>query len=438
MTKIDVISGFLGAGKTTLIQKLIKDVFAGQKVVLVENEFGEIGIDGGFLQEAGIEITEINSGCICCTLQGDFQEALKKVVETYNPDHIVIEPSGVGKLSDILKIIKSVEGLELNSYSAVVDAKRCQIYHKNFREFFDDQIATAACVILSRTQMTDEKTLQADVDIIRELNPEARIITTPWDELSGEAVYEAMEGSSDGFPEGLGELEDEDEEEEHEHHHHHDEDEDEHEHHHHHHDDDDDEDEHEHHHHHHDDDDDEEEHEHHHHHHDDDDDEDEHEHHHHHHHDDDDDDEDEHEHHHHHHDDDDEDEHEHHHHHHHCEDPNEGLSEGNRIHLGEDDHHHHHHHHHHGHDADEIFDSIGIETINKYTEEEIRNALAGLGENIVRAKGIVPSTDGSWLFFDYVPGDIDIRTGSAAYTGLITIIGEKVDLNQIKELFRVK
>ncbi len=411
MTKIDVVSGFLGAGKTTLIQKLIKDVFAGKKVVLVENEFGEIGIDGGFLQEAGIEITEINSGCICCTLQGDFQEALKKVVEEYNPDHIIIEPSGVGKLSDILKIIKSVEGLELNSYSAVVDAKRCQIYHKNFREFFDDQIATAACVILSRTQMTDEKTLQADVDIIRELNADARIITTPWDELSGTAVYEAMEGSSDGFPEDLGELEDEEDEDEHEHHHHD-------------HDDDDDEDEHEHHHHHdHDDDDDEDEHEHHHHHdHDDDDDDDEHEHHHHHDHD----------------DDDDDDEHEHHHHHHH-EDPNEGLSEGNRIHLGEDEHaHHHHHHHHHGHDADEIFDSIGIETINKYTEDEIRAALNGLGENIVRAKGIVPSHDGSWLFFDYVPGDIDIRSGSAAYTGLITIIGEKVDLNQIKELFRVK
>lgn len=376
MTKIDVISGFLGAGKTTLIQKLIKDVFAGQKVVLVENEFGEIGIDGGFLQEAGIEITEINSGCICCTLQGDFQEALKKVVDELHPDHIVIEPSGVGKLSDILKIIKSVEGLELNSYSAVVDAKRCQIYHKNFREFFDDQIATASCVILSRTQMTDEKTLQADIDIIRELNPDARIITTPWDDLSGEAVYEAMVGSSDGFPEGLGELEDED---------------------------DDDEDEHEHHHHHHDDDD-----------------------------------EDEHEHHHHHDDDDDEDEHEHHHHHHHEEDPNEGLSEGNRIHLGEDDHHHHHHHHHHGHDADEIFDSIGIETINKYSEDEIRTALDGLGENIVRAKGIVPTHDGGWIFFDYVPGDIDIRKGSPAYTGLITIIGEKVDLNQIKELFRVK
>ena len=404
MAKIDVVSGFLGAGKTTLIQKLIKDVFAGQKVVLVENEFGEIGIDGGFLKEAGIEITEINSGCICCTLQGDFQEALKKVVDELNPDHIIIEPSGVGKLSDILKIIKSVEGLELNSYSAVVDAKRCQIYHKNFREFFDDQIATAACVILSRTQMTDEKTLQADVDIIHELNPDARIITTPWDELSGVTVYEAMEGSSDGFPEDLGELEDDD-------------------------DDDDDEDEHEHHHHH--DDDDEDEHEHHHHHHDDDD-EDEHEHHHHH----DDDDEDEHEHHHHHHDDDEEDEHEHH--HHAKEDPNEGLSEGNRIHLGEDDHHHHHHHHHHGHDADEIFDSIGIETINKYTEDEIRTALAGLGENIVRAKGIVPTAEGNWMFFDYVPGDIDIREGSPAYTGLITIIGEKVDLNQIKELFRVK
>jgi len=188
MTKIDIFSGFLGAGKTTLIKKLIKEAYVGEKVVLIENEFGEIGIDGGFLKEAGIEITEINSGCICCTLQGDFQEALKKVVEELNPDHIVIEPSGVGKLSDILKIIKSVEGLELNSYSAVVDAKRCQIYHKNFREFFDDQIATAACVILSRTQLVSDDVLQADVDIIRELNPEARIITTPWDELTGTAM----------------------------------------------------------------------------------------------------------------------------------------------------------------------------------------------------------------------------------------------------------
>ena len=393
MTKIDVVSGFLGAGKTTLIQKLIKDVFAGKNVVLVENEFGEIGIDGGFLQEAGIEVTEINSGCICCTLQGDFQEALKLVVEKYHPDHIVIEPSGVGKLSDILKIIKSVDGLELNSYSAVVDAKRCQIYHKNFKEFFDDQIATAACVILSRTQMVSDDVLQADVAIIRELNPEARIITTPWDELTGTAMMEAMEGSSSGFPEGLGDLEDDDDDDdEHEHHHHHD--------------DDDDDDEHEHHHHH-----------------------------------DDDDDEDEHEHHHHHDDDDHEDEHEHHHHHHDDKDYNEGLSEGNRIYVGEDEHahHHHHHHHHHGeHDADEVFDSIGIETINKYTEEEIRTALDGLGENIVRAKGIVPTEDGSWLFFDYVPGDIDIRKGTAAYTGLITVIGEKVDIELMKKLFKVQ
>ncbi|MBR0478281.1 MAG: GTP-binding protein, partial [Solobacterium sp.] len=208
MTKVNVISGFLGAGKTTLIQKLIEDVFAGQKVVLVENEFGEIGIDGGFLQEAGIEINEINSGCICCTLKGDFEAALQMVLNTYHPDHILIEPSGVGKLSDILKIIKTVEGLELNSYSTVVDAVRCRIYHRNFREFFDDQIETAACVILSRTQNVDAKRLEEDVAIIRELNPDARIITTPWDELSGKAIFEAMEGSSDGFPEDLGEWED--------------------------------------------------------------------------------------------------------------------------------------------------------------------------------------------------------------------------------------
>ena len=184
MTKVDVISGFLGAGKTTLIQKLIKDVFAGQKVVLVENEFGEIGIDGGFLKEAGIVINEVNGGCICCTLQGDFQAALKKVVEEYHPDRIVIEPSGVGKLSDILRIVKSVEGLELNSYSAVVDAKRCKIYHKNFKEFFDDQIATASCVILSKTQTADEAVIQADLDIIHELNADARVITTPWSTFS--------------------------------------------------------------------------------------------------------------------------------------------------------------------------------------------------------------------------------------------------------------
>ena len=391
MSRVDVISGFLGAGKTTLIQKLIKDVFAGKKVVLVENEFGEIGIDGGFLKEAGITINEINGGCVCCTLQGDFHDALEKVENTYHPDHIIIEPSGVGKLSDILSIVKSVEGLELNSYSAVVDAKRCKIYHKNFKEFFDDQISTACCVILSRTQMVNEEKLNEDVSIIRELNPDVRIITTPWDDLNGESIYEAMTGSSNGFPEGLEELDFD--EEEHEHHHH-------------------DEDEHEcccgHHH--------DEEHECHHHH-----------------------DEEEHEcccgHHH-------DEEHECCHHHDHSaeiEHANEGLSEGNKVHIGGGEHeHHHHHHHHHGLDADDVFDSIGIETVNRYTEDDIREALKGLGENIVRAKGIVPATDGSWLFFDYVPGDVDIRTGKAAYTGLITVIGEHVDVENIKTLFRVK
>ena len=391
MSKVDVISGFLGAGKTTLIQKLIKDVFAGKKVVLVENEFGEIGIDGGFLQEAGITINEINGGCVCCTLQGDFHDALEKVENTYHPDHIIIEPSGVGKLSDILSIVKSVEGLELNSYSAVVDAKRCKIYHKNFKEFFDDQISTACCVILSRTQMVNEEKLNEDVSIIRELNPDVRIITTPWDDLNGESIYEAMTGSSNGFPEGLEELDFD--EEEHEHHHH-------------------DEDEHEcccgHHH--------DEDHECHHHH-----------------------DEEEHEcccgHHH-------DEEHECCHHHDHSEEiehANEGLSEGNKVHIGGGEHeHHHHHHHHHGLDADDVFDSIGIETVNRYTEDDIREALKGLGANIVRAKGIVPATDGSWLFFDYVPGDVDIRAGKAAYTGLITVIGEHVDVENIKTLFKVK
>ena len=390
MSKVDVISGFLGAGKTTLIQKLIKDVFAGKKVVLVENEFGEIGIDGGFLKEAGITINEINGGCVCCTLQGDFHDALEKVENTYHPDHIIIEPSGVGKLSDILSVVKSVEGLELNSYSAVVDAKRCKIYHKNFKEFFDDQISTACCVILSRTQLVNEEKLNEDVSIIRELNPDVRIITTPWDDLNGESIYEAMTGSSNGFPEGLEELDFD--EEEHEHHHH-------------------DEDEHEcccgHHH--------DEDHECHHHH------------------------EEEHEcccgHHH-------DEEHECCHHHDHSEEiehANEGLSEGNKVHIGGGEHeHHHHHHHHHGLDADDVFDSIGIETVNRYTEDDIREALKGLGENIVRAKGIVPATDGSWLFFDYVPGDVDIRAGKAAYTGLITVIGEHVDVENIKTLFKVK
>ena len=395
MTKIDIISGFLGAGKTTLIQKLIKEVYVGKKVVLVENEFGEIGIDGGFLKDAGIVVNEINSGCICCTLQGDFRNALQEVVKKYDPDHIIIEPSGVGKLSDILAVVKDVEGLELNSYSTVVDAKRCEIYHKNFKEFFDDQITTAACVILSRTQLVDEETLQKDIAIIRELNNDARIITTPWDDLSGQAIIEAMEGSTDGFPEleeeedcgccGCGCHDDDDDDcccghdhHEHEHHHHDHEEEEcccccgssEHEEHHH--------------------------------------------------------------------------EHEHYHddeecccHHHHEE---EEHDEEECCCCGHDhhDHEHHHHHHHHGHDADEVFTSIGIETVNKYSVEDIALALSELDEHIIRAKGIVPSTDGSWLFFDYVPGDADIRIGSPAYTGLITVIGDKVDVARIKEIFAVK
>ena len=403
MTKIDIISGFLGAGKTTLIQKLIKEVYAGKKVVLVENEFGEIGIDGGFLKDAGIVVNEINSGCICCTLQGDFRTALQEVVEKYHPDHIIIEPSGVGKLSDILSVVKDVEGLELNSYSTVVDAKRCETYHKNFKEFFDDQITTAACVILSRTQLVDEETLQKDIAIIRELNHDARIITTPWDDLSGQAIIEAMEGSTDGFPEleeeeeccccGCGCHDEDDDDDccgehdhhEHEHHHHHEEEEcccccGSHEH-------------------------------------------------------------EEHEHHHEHHHDEEEcccccgsSEHEEHHHdHHHDED--EGCCCGSHDHDHE---HHHHHHHHHGHDADEVFTSIGIETVNKYSVEDIALALSELDEHIIRAKGIVPSLDGSWLFFDYVPGDADIRIGSPAYTGLITVIGDKVDVARIKEIFAVK
>lgn len=362
MTQVDVISGFLGAGKTTLIQKLIKDVFKGQKVVLVENEFGEIGIDGGFLKEAGIVINEVNGGCICCTLQGDFKTALHQVLDQYHPDRIVIEPSGVGKLSDILRIVKSVEGLTINSYSTVVDAKRCKIYHKNFKEFFDDQIITANTVILSRTQMCTEAVISTDCDIIHELNPDARIITTPWDDLNGKDMFDVMQGATDGFPKDLGELEDDDDDDhdEHDHHHNHDHEEEEE--------------------------------------------------------------------------------------HHHHEDAerrekaNEGLSEGNRIHLGEEEHegHHHHHHHHHGeHDADEVFDSIGIETINHYSREEIEQALSQLGDNIVRAKGIVPDKEGGWLFFDYVPGDTDIRKGAPAYTGLITVIGEKVDVELMKKLFGV-
>ncbi len=404
MTKVDIFSGFLGAGKTTLIKKLIAEAFKGEKIVLIENEFGEIGIDGGFLKDSGIQITEMNSGCICCTLVGDFGIALKDVMKQFAPDRIIIEPSGVGKLSDVIKAIQDVAedaGIVVNNFVAVVDAGKCKMYMKNFGEFFNNQIEYAKTIILSRTQNTSEEKLATAVQLIREHNDKAVLITTPWDELDGAAILKAMEEKSkfeDELLEAAGICPEcghhhEDGEEccGHDHHHHH------------HDDDDDDEDEHEHHHHHH---------------HDDDDDEDEHEHHHHHHHDDDDDDEDEHEHHHHHHhDDEDEDEDEHEHHHH--------------------EHGHDHHHHHH---ADEVFTSVGIETTKKFTEAEIADILKRLDTpeefgTILRAKGIVAATEGQWIHFDHVPEESEVRRGSADVIGKICVIGSKINEEQIKALF---
>ena len=394
MTKIDIISGFLGAGKTTLIKKLISEAFKGEQVVLIENEFGEIGIDGGFLKEAGVNITEMNSGCICCSLVGDFGEALKQVVNDYKPDRVIIEPSGVGKLSDVIKAIqKAGENVEiaLNSATTVVDVTKAKMYIKNFGEFFLNQIEACGTVVLSRTQNVDEAKLLTAVEMIKEHNSEARIITTPWDDITGTIILDAMEHSSS--------IEDimknfkydpaVDDEEHHHHHHDHDHDEDEHEHHHHHHDhDDDDEDEHEHHHHHHDHDDD---------------------------------DEDEHEHHHHHHD------HDHEHHHEHHYDENGVCSCG-----------HHHHHH----DADEVFTSWGRETAHKYSEDELKVILDKLAVEednelgiILRAKGIVPDKDGKWLEFDLVPGEYEIRQGSPDYTGKLCVIGSKLDEAKVAELF---
>ena len=441
--KIEIISGFLGAGKTTLIKKLIKEAYAGEQLVLIENEFGEIGIDGGFMKEAGIQVNELNSGCICCSLVGDFGEALKQVVEQYHPDRIIIEPSGVGKLSDVVKAIqKAAETVELslNTATTVVDVTKAKVYMKNFGEFFLNQIEAAGTVVLSRTQNVTEEKLMEAVEKIHELNAEARVITTAWDDISGKQILEAMEHSTnvEDIMKNFKYDPDVDDEDEHEHHHHHHhDDEDEHEHHHHHHDDDD-EDEHEHHHHHDDDDEDEDEHEHHHHHHDDDD-EDGHEHHHHHHHDDDD--EDEHEHHHHHHDDDDEDEHEHHHHHHDDDDEHEHhhhYDENGVCSCG------HHHHHHHGHDADEVFTSWGRETARRYSKEELTKILETLSVEednplgiILRAKGIVPDKDQKWMEFDLVPGEFEIRDGSPEYTGKLCVIGSKLDEAKVAELFGV-
>ncbi len=426
MTKIDIISGFLGAGKTTLIKKLLKEALAGTKVVLIENEFGEIGIDGGFLKESGIEITEMNSGCICCSLVGDFETSLKQVMDQYAPERILIEPSGVGKLSDVMRAIQNIadadDNMELNSAVTVVDVSKAKVYIKNFGEFFINQIENAGTIILTRTDKADQAKIETAVELIRQHNDKATIITTPLDQITGKEILDTFEGNNDLEAELLKLVM----EQEHEHHHHHHDhgahktvaedgsviysahpdgecDDEECECHHHHHDHDEDEHDHEHHHH-HDHDEDEHDHEHHHHH---DHDEDEHEH--------------DHEHHHHH--DHDEDEHDHHHHHDHDHD--------------EHDHDHHHHHH----DADDIFMSWGMETPLKYTKEEIEGMLSKLEDEetygiVLRTKGVVPSTDGSWIEFDYVPGESDVRNGSADVTGKFCVIGSELNEENLQKLFR--
>ena len=395
VTKIDIFSGFLGAGKTTLIKKLIKEAFQGEKIVLIENEFGEIGIDGGFMREAGIQVNELNSGCICCSLVGDFREALKKVVETYHPDRILIEPSGVGKLSDVTRAVEGVGEtlpVSLNSFVTVADVNKVKMYMKNFGEFYDDQISHASCIILSRTGSADEKKVAAAVALIQEKNPTATIVTTDWNELTGAQIVSVMDGKRDLVAELLSEAQasnaahaDEDEEEHH--HHHHDHDEDSHECCHHHHD-----------------------------------------------HDDDDDDEDEHEHHHHH---DEDDDHGHeccHHHHDHDDDDDQNEHE-----------HHHdgecccgHHHHHHDHDADEVFTSWGHETAHKYSHDELESILTTLDSGeygaVLRAKGIVDGGD-TWYEFDMVPGEHEIRTCGPDVTGKVCVIGSQLKEHEVEELF---
>lgn len=352
MTKITIFSGFLGAGKTTLIKKLISEGYKGEKLVLIENEFGQIGIDGGFLQDAGIEITEMNSGCICCSLVGDFGKALEQVIEQYHPDRVLIEPSGVGKLSDVIKAVQNINAhdVELDGFTTVVDAKKCKMYQKNFGEFFNNQITYASCIILSHTAGLSQDKLDDCVKRLRECNPSAPVVTTEWEQLTGSQLVEAMTQKNT--------LDDELKQllhEEHEHHHHH----------HHEHDEDCDCHDHEHH-------------------------------------------------------------HEHHHEHEHGEDCTCGCH----------DHDHEHHHHH----ADDVFTSWGIETARPYTEEEISNALNALSDDktygmILRAKGIVPATDGEWIHFDYVPGVPDIRRGSAGTTGRLCVIGSKIDEKAIAKLF---
>ena len=397
MTKVDIYSGFLGAGKTTLIKKMISEGYKGQKLVLIENEFGEIGIDGGFLQDAGINITEMNSGCICCSLVGDFGRALKKVIAEYSPDRVIIEPSGVGKLSDVIGAVNKVTGddVTLGYTVAVVDASKVKVYMKNFGEFYNNQIETASTIILSRTDSISQFKLDTAVSMLREHNQVASIVTTPWDQLTGEQLVAAMEGKASLAAElakmEMERLGDENDDDDCCCHHHHD--------------DDDDDEEHEHHHHH-------------------------------------DGDEDEHEHHHHHHDEDeDDDEHEHHHHHHDecCHDHDHEEHEHHHDHDGEccHDHEHHHHHHH----ADEVFTSWGVETAKKFTKEAVEAALKGLDTEkyglVLRAKGILPAEDGTWIHFDYVPEEVSIRTGGADITGKLCVIGSKLDEQAIAQRFGV-
>ena len=371
MVKINVISGFLGAGKTTLIRKLLTGSLRNEKVVLLENEYGEIGIDGGFMKDVGITVTELNAGCICCTLAGDFQAAVDQLIDTYHPDRILVEPTGVGKLSEILSAVEKAKErhpeIEIGGSATVVDAGKCRMYMKNFGEFFLDQVKSASTVIFSRTQLLDADRVEKSRLLIAEAHPDARIITTPWDDMSPDFMLDVIEN---GKPIYFAPLEDEDDDDDdnhdgHEHHHdHHEEHEHEHEHHHHGHDDDDD---------------------------------------------------------------DDDDEHDHHHHDHHGHE------------------HHHHHHHHHGaddHDADEVFSNIGLETAQRYEQEEIRTILAKLSDEeeygrVLRAKGILQNAAGEWFQFDYVPGEIDMRDGSADYTGRLCVIGADLNEKALTELFHL-
>ena len=342
MTRIDIFSGFLGAGKTTLIRKLIREGYHGEKLVLIENEFGEIAVDGAFLQDAGVQITEMNSGCICCTLVGDFTKALKKVMDDYAPDRILIEPSGVGKLSDVAKAVERVDGAVIGAKVTVVDANKAKMYARNFGEFFNDQVSTADIIVLSRTDSTNDAKTLAAVELLRGINATASLITTPWDQLSGAQIREVMDQNAlEKMKEELAH--------EHEHHHHHDHDEDE------------------------------------------------------------------------------------------CDDPE---CECHHHHHHDDDDEHEHHHHHHHHHADEIFTSWGMETPKKFTEQALRDILNALQDEerfgvILRAKGLVDSGEGEWLYFDYVPGEIDLRRGGAAVTGRFCVIGSKIHEDALKELFQV-